>query len=708
MLRRLILVVFSFFWSCSSSSQEFVIYSKDDVLPVIYVKDKKYFGQELERFCNEFEKKTGYKPEIKNYLPSKKNIVIELAFIKSDENQRFEFTQTKNKIIIKATNQEEMNFALNYFISAYMNNNIVSETDYVNKISIPENLHYVNIADFEYREPYFPENFKKEFRDKNRTHTIEDSWGLWGHNIGKIVRRTKNMMAVIDGQPNEEQFCFSSKELENALVSFIKKKSTENPKAAKFMIMPDDNALVCECEKCRDSGNTKTNASPAVFSLLNSLATKFPEKEFFGTAYITTKKPPTKPLLPNVGVMLSTMDFPKGIVIENSPKKEAVQKNISEWKKVAEKIYLWDYAINFDNYFDPYPTVSIAQKNLIFYKKQGIKGVFMHGNEHDYAVFEDLKCYLYAQLLRNTNIDLKHEARQFLQQNYPEVSDMLYNYFTKIEDKSFQSNRPLDIYGGWTQSRKKYLNDADFIAFYDAFSNKMLHLKEEKYKLYAPMFLAFTFQRIELARTNGIGENGYAFFESGKNTAKIYPEITESVKKLKELLPLSGIEKYNESGFYLKDYIAFWESEILKKEYQNLLFGKKVKALTELDEDYPNTKTLTDGAIGFNDYYNNWLLCTVTEEVEFEVKANDVRGAKELKISFLNVPRNKIYLPESVTVTIGNKNYNEKRNSKKESPKYEVSIPISIDDNDEAVLIRITKQKDFKTKSIACDEIIFR
>lgn len=704
-----IFVFLTFFGSCKGFSQEFIVYSENEVFPIIYIQNNQHLERQAHRFSDTFNKKTGHKPYISRKTPSTKERIIELQLVKKLDTapNGFEFVQKENSIIIRATDEEEMNFALGYFVSTYMNNNIASETTFIKEICIPKNLHYVNIPDFEYREPYFPENFKKEFRDKNMTHTLEEHWGLWGHNMNKVIRKTQDMVAVVDEKPNNEQFCFSSNSLERALISYIKKQTTENPTINRFMIMPNDNSVVCLCDKCQKAGNTKTNASPAVFLLINKLGSKFPNQEFFGTAYITTKNPPLEPVLSNVGVMLSTMDFPKGVVVENSPKQEFIRKRISDWKKVSEKIYLWDYAINFDNYFDPYPTVSIAQKNLIFYKNQGIKGVFMHGNEHDYAVFEDLKCYLYAQLLRNTTIDLKHETKQFLEQNYPEVSDILYNYFTKIENNSFHSNRPLDIYGGWTQSRKKYLNDVDFITFYNAFSNKMLQLKEE-YKSYAPMFLAFTFQKLELARTSGIGENGYAFFESGENMAKIYPEITDALHRLKQLFPLSGIERYNESGFYLKDYIAFWESEILKKSYTNLLFGKRVKALTELDEDYSNTKILTDGAVGFNDYYNNWLLCTVTKEVEFEVKANDVREAKELKISFLNAPKNKIYLPESVTVVVGNKKYNVKINSKSENPKYEVSVPINIEENDERILVRITKQRDFKTKSIACDEIIFR
>lgn len=700
-------VFLSLFGSCSGFSQEFIVYSRNEIFPVVYIKDRKSLDSQARWFTNAFEKKTGYKPQISSTTLSKKNTVIELQLTNNPNYSGFELTQKAHSVIIKAANREEMNLALNYFISEYVNNEY-SSAEVVNKISIPENLHYVNTPDFEYREPYFPENFNKEFRYKNMTHTLEENWGLWGHNIEKVIRKTQNMMAVVNEEINEEQFCFSSKELEDALISFIKKQTIENPTANRFMIMPNDNPVVCLCDNCKKIGNTKTNASPAVFALLNKLASKFPQQEFFGTAYLTTKSPPSEPVLSNVGVMLSTMDFPKGIAIENSKKEKFVQKKISDWKKITEKIYLWDYAINFDNYFDPYPTVSITQKNLHFYKKQGVKGIFMHGNEHDYAVFENLKCYLYARLLRNINIDLKHEVKQFFQQTYPMASDILYEYFIKIEESSLESNRPLDIYGGWSQSRKKYLNDADFVTFYNKFRDRVLDLKEEDYKVYIPMFLAFTFQRLELARTNGIGENGYAFFESGEDTAKIYPEVIECINKLKELLPLSGINKYNESGLFLKDYIYFWEKDILTKDYKNLLFGKKVKALSELDEDYPNTKVLTDGAIGFNDYFNNWLLCTVTPKVEFEISANEVREAKELQIGFLNAPQHKIYLPESISVTIGSKTYNTNINLEKQNPKYIATVPINIEDKDETVIIRINKQKDFRTKSIACDEIVFK
>src|SRR5690606_26621063 len=124
------------------------------------------------------------------------------------------------------------------------------------KIQIPKDLHYTNTPDFEYREPFFPANSDEKNRLKYQTHSLDIEWGLWGHNIRKAIEISSDMWAEVNSEKNEEQLCFSSLELKEALNDFIKNQKTENPKAKKYMLMPEDNNLVCTCVECLAKGNT--------------------------------------------------------------------------------------------------------------------------------------------------------------------------------------------------------------------------------------------------------------------------------------------------------------------------------------------------------------------------------------------------------------------------------------------------------------------
>lgn len=684
-------------WGCNSSSPNFVVYQHNKVFPILLAKNNSISHTQMENFRVKFFEKTGFNPDVNpNDTLNKNSIEFSLT---NDFPQGFQLIQQGNKLKIQATDSIEMNHAMDYFFSNYLTN-VKAE-----KIQIPKDLRYIKTPDFEYREPFFPPNSDEKNRILYQTHSLDQEWGLWGHNIHKAIKITPEMWAEVEGEKNEEQLCFSSNDLKDALKDFIQNQKIENPTAKKFMLMPEDNNFSCTCEQCLTKGNTKKNASPAVFALLNDLATEFPTLEFFTTAYITTKNPPSGTFAPNVGVMLSTMDFPKGIVLEKSPKKATISQTINAWKQVTEKLYLWDYVINFDNYFESYPTVKIAQANLKFYKEQGITGVFLHGNEGDYSIFEDLKYHLYAKLLRDLSLDVEQEAKNFLQHKYPKSGALLFEYYNAIENKSLESNRVLDIYGGWQQAKKKYLDTAEFAHFYNQFINLLPKLSEKEQQNLQPLLLALSFQRLEIARTQGVQNEGFASQKNEKILVK--PEIKKYFELLKKCYAQHPIEKYNEIGFSVKQYIQIWENEILNKEHKNLLLGKKVKALIQLDEDYPSTKTLTDGAIGFNDYFNNWVLFTVTPEVELEVLAEDVHQAKEIRLNFLNAPKHRIYLPTQVIVTVGDKKFSQNI-SATQYYKQEVIIPIEIPENASSIHIRIVKNDTFNTKSIACDEIIFR
>jgi len=547
---------------------------------------------------------------------------------------------------------------------------------------------------FEYREPYFVKNFDTKFRAENNTHTLEENWGLWGHNIHKFIPIKKAMFSIVNGKINSQQYCFSSTQLKTVLEKAIKNKIKKLPQATKFMIMPNDNHYVCQCNRCKNLGNTETNASPAVFTLLNTLAKKFPKLHFFSTAYITTQTPAPFKLRTNAGVMISTMAFPKGVVIKETNKLQEVTNTIKNWKKRTCNIYLWDYAINFDNYFEFYPTVLATQKNLQFYKKQGITGVFIQGNENAYAAFSNLKCYLYAQLLQNTDVNVESCIKQYFNENYPLISNILYKYYIKIEQTALKSKRTLPIYGGIQQSFKKYLNEEEFKKFYKQLQQKIKKTPIQEQNKIAPLMLALTFQWLEIKRTTTkINEN------------KTKKECITALETLLKLQKQTNINTYNEIGKTIKTYNTFWKQEILHQKEKNLFYNKKFKMLSQLDEDYPNSNMLNDGLVGFSDYYNNWLLVT-KENLKLKIAVSEVKKAKSIELCFLDDEKHKIYLPDYVMISIDKKPIKVKIHQNK-NKKNRTKIDIKLQTTNKEIEIEVFKQKKFKNNSIACDEIIF-
>lgn len=694
-----------------ANSKDFVLYNNNSALPFILASNQHEL-KAATQFQQLFKTATGKSIEVKNNGTNdgdRKNIA--LIIDRDITSDYFHIYIEENTLYIKAASLNGLLTGISNFFSAY-----VGLTQFDNaktfvpltEIKLDQNLNYTPKYDFEYREPYFAQNFDPSFRYWNSTHSIEDKWALWGHNIAKAVKVSPQMLAKINGKINDEQFDFSSKELEKALIDYISGKLENDPGVNHFMIMPNDNDVVCLCEACKKEGNTANNASPAVFSLLNRLADKFPQAVFFSSAYITTQTPPKTKLKANTGVMISTMSFPKGIIIEKSPKAASISRIFDDWKAVTDQIYLWDYAINFDNYFEFYPTLLIQQQNLIYYKNKGVTGVFMHGSdEGGFVAFGDLKAYIYAQLFKDVNTDVEKEIKLFFAKQYPKTGAILANYYLNAEQTAFKSNKIIDIYGGIQQFKNKYLILTDLNNLFNKIYTLYPSANTEEQKKLNLVLASVSFQKLEILRTNGVSENGYAI-PANNSSATINEQSTVALKSFKEYSTANGIKIYNEIGSLVSDYLKQWQ-DLLNQPYKNLLYGKPLKALSKLDEDYPNIKVLNDGALGFTDYYNNWLISTV-EPLKVEIATKDISEASWLEMHFLVDKKHRIYAPESVVLTLDGKSQEYKLKEEAftgltgvQKLRVQVKIPKAT----QSVTLSVKKKPEFEKRAIACDEIIF-
>lgn len=706
------------FLGCQATSKDFLLYNIENDLPVVKIHNKNEL-KFANDFCDLFESATSKRLKIIETDISKDEVGVVLHLVSQLSDPKikkgFLIKQQKNTLLIEGTSPDELQNGIRYFFINYVKFYKLAEIymyeSPITEIILPRDFSYTQVNAFEYREPYFIHNFDPEFRKWNNSQTLDEVWGLWGHNLGKFVEHINlDMLSTVDGKKNYEQFCFSSKELETSIVEKLSTQKADNPTVSKFMIMPNDNNLVCQCSMCAAAGNTKTNASPAVFSLLNKLSRKFPDYEFFSTAYITTQTPPNFKLEKNTGVMLSTMAFPKGVVYENAPQKDFVINTINEWKNVSNTIYVWDYVINFDNYLGSYPTVLITQKNLQLFQKMGVKGVFLHGNEDAYAAFSDMKAFLYAQMLQNPQINVDQLVRFYLQKRFPSKWESIANYYMRIENKALNSKTQLDIYGGWNQSLVKYLDYKELSSLHDEIMGFINDFGVYEMSSINPLLTALHYQKLEMMRLNGVGVSGFAVATPEKpEDGIVRPEVKRMIGELKRFANISKINVINESQQTITDYIKLWESQILNKIHKNYLYGREIEVLSELDEDYTRVSMLNDGAVGFYDYFNNWMINTV-DELEIKVKTEDVLLATSVDINFLNIPRHRIYLPQAVEVTVGDRVYKTEitpSNYDTEVSKHYVNVPITVKNTDQFVKVKIIKQAEFKTKSTACDEIYF-
>lgn len=494
---------------------------------------------------------------------------------------------------------------------------------------------------FEYREVYLPETMEENAR-KFGLNNVEEDWGIWGHNLGQVLpeKPSLSVYAKKDGNSVKEQYCFMSDHLFDYICEYIDRKYDED-ETVRFAILPNDNGIVCLCSKCVEEGNTKNNASPAVFNMIARLAERYPNHIFFTSHYYTTKGLPKDTMPSNTGVLISAMDYP----FSGGPtsQEQAFLQTLAEWKGKNDRVYIWDYVNNFDDYFTPYPVFSIMQSRLKQYEEYGVKGVFLNGSGADYSTFSDLKSQVLATMTANPDMDWKNYLRELAQSRYPVTGKLIADFMIAQEDFVTSKAQPLPLYDGVAKARQTYLPEKEFKEFHDSLRELRAQTKGDERKDIDKLLGALAMTRLELNRIDGnlVGNRNY--IDDLKSASK-------------------DIKYYNESSWSIENFLSdymFMLNHAQEVQGKNKLKGATLQALTGLDPDYRDLSILTDGMLALpSNYHDGNLLNTPAEALQIGVPR--VPGMKKLRVWLTYNPPYKYNLPRLVRllaggVTVGNK-----------------------------------------------------
>lgn len=511
-----------------------------------------------------------------------------------------------------------------------------------------------NTFDFNYRDPHYSTNQIEGNSLIFGNNNVDIDWGLWGHNLSKIIPHNadSSIYAMVNGKRNKNQFSFSSSKLIEIFDEYVRNNFGDGSSHGyHFMIMPQDNQLVCTCDDCKKLGNTEQNATPAVSFFIKEMANRFPHHKFFTSAYHTTQEPPKEFLGKNTGVFLSSINLKKGVNLDkNQPETTRFLENLKKWKDLTENIYLWDYSSNFDDYLTPIPVLYSLQEQLKFYNKHGINGIFLNASGYDYSPFDDLKTFVAGELMKNINSNIDTLIEVYLKKQYPKSHSLLADYYISLERDFAALKKPYNMYGGINEILKTYLNPDDFIVFYDKLASKLKQtgFDEIERKKLDKLYTALSFTRLQIAYNHPFKK--YGCVEKKKDGISLKPEISHFLVELKNHFHYDNLSKYKEASGNLNDYIHFWEEIIQQKTYQNLLLLEK--PIYVLVGNINGVKYLNNGLPAYeNDYHHGWHISYTN--TKFKCHTEGFNGKKIIELRFLNNNRHGFYPPSQINFTDG-------------------------------------------------------
>ena len=319
---------------------------------------------------------------------------------------------------------------------------------------------------FEYREAYFRFAFEGDFAIKNKMNAnlapipIENGGHVKWYNCHhsfcdllppKVYGETHpEYYALTEGVRNiVGQPCLSNPDVLSIVIEKVKTWIKENPNCKVFSVAQNDSDGYCMCPKCREIDEYEGSPSGSIITFVNKVAEEiekdYPDVSIHTFAYMYSRTAP-KHVRPrkNVIVRLCNLECPRGKAFEDYIENESEQaeyavefvKNIKDWSKICKRLYIWDYAVNFKNYLQPFMPFTQMAKNIRLYKKYDIQGVLEQGN-FSYGgggALDDLKSYVIAQLLWNPDQNEEELIDEFLHYVYAEGAPFIREYIDTIRN----------------------------------------------------------------------------------------------------------------------------------------------------------------------------------------------------------------------------------------------------------------------------------
>ncbi len=234
-----------------------------------------------------------------------------------------------------------------------------------------------------------------------------------------------------------------------------------------------DHGRWCECSNCRALVNRKGGLSGYVIDFVDDVSErvikKYPDTRFTTLAYLDTEEAPLINFTTNTTIRLSRWGYCNAHALDecyhhqsfvNKPSVDFREK-LYKWKNITDRLYIWDYHVDFSNYLMPYPNFRSLGGNIGYYRNQGVAGVFAQGSGKDYSQFSSMNAWVLSRLLWNPALDAYTLRDEFCQAYYKEASHYILDYLELLDDLIDSSDAYLIPYSGMSALSAGFLIEGE-------------------------------------------------------------------------------------------------------------------------------------------------------------------------------------------------------------------------------------------------------
>lgn len=647
---KLFLLFLLIFFSCSEN--QFFI-DKDTLSKYNIVSEFDDIADTLNVY---FDKTLKTKLNVSNFKKNKSIVLLTKPNIEKD----FISIKLKDSLItISSNNKKNLFYAAYEFIEKFLNVKWLS-TDYthyekLSSLNIPNNYNYyyeppvltrtVHSKLF-YDDSIFADKLKvtneafPRYVPNARVHTFHK---FMPYDV--FYEKTPEYYALRNGKRLPTQLCLTNNTVLEIVKDSVRSFFKNSPNSDVISVSQDDNTQYCQCENCSKIDNKEGSPAGSLIHFVNDIAKDFPEKTISTLAYQYTRKPPKTKPLENVLITLCSIECDRSIPIDKGCKD--FSSDLKGWSSLTDNIRIWDYTTQFTNFLAPFPNWGTIKPNINLFVDNNAKWIFEQHSRNDSELFE-LRSYVMAKLLWDPSLNYNTLIKDFNDKYYGDGGKYITEYITKIQSQIDNTSFFLFLYGDPSQGFDSFLSPQN-LSNYDKLFNKALSkvdYNSNYYKRILRSKISIDYAILELYRKNFSDLYKLTFYE---NSLKIInPELIERLNNFSDVCSENNINYMNEMGFTITDYVSNYQNALTIAIKNNIASGKKV-TLETIPKKYANEdpQVLTDGALGGNSFYSNWLGFE-GNNMEAYVDLNEITEINSLSINFLQVTNHIVFFPKNV------------------------------------------------------------
>ena len=649
-MKKLYFIISLLFFSCSENkvSIDIPTLSKYNI-----ISDYSDVADTLNVYLN---KSVGISLEISDKQKKRSIILVE----KTDLNKDFISIDYKDSLItISANNKRNLYYATYDFIEKFLNVNWLS-TDFtyyedLKSINFPKNYSYyfeppvltrtVHSKLF-YKDSVFADKLKvtneafPRYVPSARVHTFHR---FLPYEV--FYDKNPEYYALRNGKRLPTQLCLTNTDVLKIVKDSVNSFFNKSPNSDVISVSQDDNTQYCQCDKCSKIDNHEGSPAGTMIHFVNAVAESFPNKTISTLAYQYTRKPPKVKPIENVLITLCSIECNRSVPIELGCKD--FSSDLKGWSQLTDNIRIWDYTTQFTNFLAPFPNWGTIKPNINLFVDNNAKWIFEQHSNNDSELFE-LRSYIMAKLLWNPNLDFQTLLNEFNNKYYGNGGKYISEYVNSIQNQIDNTSFFLFLYGDPSQGFDSFLSPENLLN-YDILFNKALssvELDSEYYKRILRSKISIDYAVLESYRKNF--SDLYQLTKIENDIKSINPKLIMRLNAFSKTCNDNDITLMNEMGFTVSDYIVNYRKALKTAIKENLASFKDVTLLT-VPKKYANEdpKVLTDGALGGNSFYSNWLGFE-GNNLNAVVDLGELKEIKSLSMNFLQVTNHIVFFPVQV------------------------------------------------------------